>query len=117
MKNKQITSLKGLLILMIMFYHYTYRFQTLYNINSINFPSLDVWGVIGVAGFFIISGYFIFPKNINEYNPKKFLLKRILRLYPVYFLGITLTFISVKLFRITRKRNKFYRIYIEFIND
>lgn len=108
MKNRQINSLKGILMLMIVFYHYTYRFQELFHIQTINFMTLEFWGIIGVAGFFIISGYFIFPKDINQYNTKKFLIKRISRLYPAYLLSITLIFISVKVFRITRKRNKFF---------
>lgn len=111
MKNKQINSLKGILMLMIVFYHYTYRFQELYHIPTINFITLEFWGIIGVAGFFIISGYFIFPRDSNHYSIKQFLIKRLLRLYPAYLLCITITFISIKIFRITRKTNEFFRLF------
>ena len=114
MKNRQIDSLKGILMLMIVFYHYTYRFQELYQIQTINFFTLEFWGIIGVAGFFIISGYFISPKDTNNYNMKQHLVKRIARLYPAYLLCLTVIFISVKVFRIARKRSKFFGLFVKY---
>lgn len=114
MKNRQIDSLKGILMLMIVFYHYTYRFQELYQIQTINFFTLEFWGIIGVAGFFIISGYFIFPKDTDNYNVKQHLVKRIARLYPAYLLCLTVIFISVKVFRITKKRSKFFGLLVKY---
>lgn len=98
MKNKQINSLKGILMIMIVFYHYTFRFQELYQIETVNLVTLNMWGSLGVAGFFIISGFFIFPKQLDNYSLKTFLKQRILGLYPLYFICLTIIFISIILF-------------------
>ena len=118
MKNNQITSLRGVLILIIMFYHYTFRFHELFGIDTIDFPTLKFWGTIGVAGFFIISGYYIFPKYTDKYSIKEYLIKKIIRLWPVYVLGITLTFISVSLFGLENREIGFleYITNVFFIN-
>ena len=102
MKNKGINSLKGILMLMIMFYHYTYRFQELYGISTIYFPTLDTWGTFGVICFFIISGYFIFPKNPNI-SAKNLLKKRLARLIPAYLLCVTVTFVCINLVGLTNR--------------
>ncbi|MDD6224247.1 MAG: acyltransferase [bacterium] len=98
MKNKQIEYIRAILILMIIFYHYTYRFEEIFDISTINFYTLSLWGEIGVACFFIISGYFIFPKRNQELHPIIHLGKRISRLYPSYLLCVTLCFLSIQCF-------------------
>jgi len=98
MKNKQVESIRGIIMVMIMFYHYTYRFTELYNINTINFFSLDNWGTIGVNTFFIISGYYMLSKDTLQYNAKEFFIKKFFRLYPAYVLCLTITFISMLIF-------------------
>ncbi len=97
-KNKQIESLRAILLLMIVYYHYTYRFGEVFSIKTVDFFSLNLWGEIGVGCFFIISGYFIFPKGNHCIHPLKFLVKRILRLYPTYLVCITLIFLSITFF-------------------
>ena len=98
MKNKQIEYIRAILILMIIFYHYTYRFEEIFDISTINFYTLSLWGEIGVACFFIISGYFIFPKRNQKLHPIIHLGKRISRLYPSYLLCVTLCFLSIQCF-------------------
>lgn len=97
-KNGQIEALRGIIMFMIMFYHYTFRFESLYGIKTICFFSLDKWGEIGVGCFFIISGYFMIPKNLSEYHMKDYLRKKIVRLYPAYLLCMTLTYFSISVF-------------------
>lgn len=118
MKNKKIEVLRGILILIIIFFHYTYRFTELFGIETINFFSLSKWGLIGVGCFFIITGYFIIPKKLEKYNIKKFITKKILRIYPSYVLCMTIIFISVKLFGLEGRETNFidYLLNLTMIN-
>lgn len=97
-KNQQIDILRGILAIFIILYHYTYRFTELYGIKTIEIPLLDKLGLIGVGGFFIITGFFIIPSNCENFNFFYFLKKKILRIYPSYLLCLTIIFISVSIF-------------------
>lgn len=106
-KNGQIEALRGIIMFMIMFYHYTFRFESLYGIKTISFFSLDKWGEIGVGCFFIISGYFMIPKNLSEYHMKDYLTKKIVRLYPAYLLCMTFTYFSISIFGLQGRETNF----------
>ena len=106
-KNKRIEVSRGILILMILFFHYTYRFSEIYNINTINFFSLDSWGTVGVGCFFIITGFFIVPSVIEKFKLKNYILKKLLRIYPAYLFCMTLTFISVKIWGLEGRETNF----------
>ena len=94
-RNKQIDSLRGILSIMIMFFHFSYRFSQIYNISTIDFYTLKHWGLICVGCFFIITGFFLLPSELHDFSFIKFIRKKILRIYPSYFLCITIIFISV----------------------
>jgi len=106
-KNVQIEALRGFIMFMIMIYHYTFRFESLYGIQTIHFFSLDKWGEIGVGCFFIISGYFIVPENLSKYHMKDYLRKKIVRIYPAYLLCMTITFLSVSIFGLAGRETDF----------
>lgn len=65
-------------------------------INVIFSLNLD-FGMMGVAIFFLISG-FIIPYSSQSIKGKKFvfLLKRFLRIWPVYFIGFGITFMIMQ---------------------
>ena len=107
MRNKQVDALRGILILMIVFFHYTFRFSALYGVQTTNFWTLAEWGAIGVAGFFVISGFFLKPKETKEYKISKYLYKRIARLYPMYLLAIVVIFIAVSIFGLAGREVSF----------
>ena len=52
---------------------------------------LFIIGRIGVAGFFLISGY-LAVTSLERRNVKQFLFNRFMRLYPVYWLLLLMTF-------------------------
>lgn len=106
-KNNQIEILRGILVMIILFFHYTYRFSELYNIQTINFFSLEKWGTIGVGCFFIITGYLLIPKDLEKYSFKKFIKKKILRLYPSYLLCMTITFVAVQIWGLEGRNTSF----------
>lgn len=117
-KNNQIERIRGILILMIMFYHFTYRFNQLFDIKTIDFFTLDYWGAIGVGCFFIISGYFLVSRNLENYNFKKFIKRKISRIYPAYVLCVSLTFLSICIWGLKGRESSFidYLLNISMLN-
>ena len=87
---KELDVLRGFAALNVMLYHYTSRYFELFNIKN---PIQYEWyfGHHGVELFFMISGFVIFMSLQNIKNIKDFVLKRAIRLYPVYWICILIT--------------------------
>lgn len=110
---KELDSLRGIAVLMVVFYHYTSRFSKKYSYSFVNDFINFEYGRLGVELFFMISGFVIYMsiKNIN--TPVEFLKKRFYRLYPLFW--ISLIFTSVVLFFFPLPDTK-YSITIFFAN-
>lgn len=55
-------------------------------------------GSVGVAFFFLITGFLI-GKSIRKYkSPLKFLISKLLRIYPTYIVGFSITFLFIYLY-------------------
>lgn len=80
---KWISSLRGVLVLFVFVSHF---------VPVIDKNILFTIGKIGVAGFFLISGYLAYV-SIQKRSVKQFLFNRFARLYPVYWFLILLTFL------------------------
>lgn len=78
-----ISSLRGLLVFLVFFSHLAIP------IASKDF--LFVIGRIGVVGFFMISGY-LAVTSVERRNLKQFYFNRFLRIYPMFWLLLTMTF-------------------------
>ena len=52
------------------------------------------WGSYGVGIFFLISG-FVIPFSLSRETAKTFLIRRFMRIFPLYSIGLTITLISV----------------------
>ena len=89
-RNKQIDGLRGITVLMIVLYHLICRYSELYLNKSIFF--LNQWGKIGVSIFLLISSYYSIGPKWNKHS----ILKKILRLWPTYFVSITLTMLILR---------------------
>lgn len=80
----------------IVLFHYTYRYNQNQYIQAIhaeaNWNFVVSWGYGAICTFFMLSGYLL-AKNFenNQINPKKFLLKRLGRLYPTFWVCMTIT--------------------------
>ncbi|MBK86647.1 MAG: hypothetical protein CMC86_05565 [Flavobacteriaceae bacterium] len=84
---KEIQYLRGVACLLVVFTHY-------------RFPYLDQFnGSIGVDIFFVISG-FIIAKSADNYinNPNKFIINRLIRIYPIWLILCAVSFISLIVF-------------------
>lgn len=79
-----LSSLRGALILFVFISHLSYM--------SLNRDFLFIVGRVGVVGFFIISGYLAYTA-LAKRNFSQYLLNRFLRIYPVYWILLTLTFL------------------------
>lgn len=92
--NYNIEGLRGLLIIWIILFHYTTRYSELY-LKDVPI-SFDNGGRVGVAMFFVISGYFLTRSLLENgngwYNVAKFAINKYWRLYPAYLLSVVLIF-------------------------
>ena len=115
-KNNNIELLRAILILLIIVYHYTYRFSEIYNLRIYSKTIMSKLGNIGVTAFFIISSYFMF--KVKNYNFKNYLLKKIMRIWPSYFICVTIIFMSCQIFGLPLRDSniKDYLLNIFFIN-
>lgn len=99
-KIEAIEGLRGATVLMIVLYHITYRFTTLYTESAVQGWQLfiSMCGKIGVSIFLIISAYFLYSDKQNKvFKLLKFYKKKFLRLWPLYFISISLTYIVLRL--------------------
>lgn len=78
-----ISSLRGMLVFLVFFSHLA--------VLPIHKDLLFIIGRIGVAGFFLISGY-LAVTSLERRNVKQFLFNRFMRLYPVYWILLLMTF-------------------------
>lgn len=79
-----------------MLYHYTYTFR-----GKLNYSFDEKWdfvnGNMGVELFFMISGFVIFMTLDRVRDIGEFVYKRFLRLYPTYWLCLSITFLAIYL--------------------
>jgi peptidoglycan/LPS O-acetylase OafA/YrhL len=98
----RITAALGVVI-----YHYTFSGYARH-LTSIAYPSLSVvtrYGYLGVDMFFTISGFVVLLSAWGR-RPSEFVISRVVRLYPAYWVAVTLTTVvavtlSRGLFRVT----------------
>ncbi len=102
-KNKlrfhELDILRFLAALAVVFFHYTFLNSTEYQTLS-SYPVLGEifkYGYLGVELFFIISGFVILLTAAKK-DWKGFIVSRLARLYPAFWVAVTLTFLSIILF-------------------
>ena len=89
----EIDLFRFLAALSVVFYHYTFRGHAADNFSLLSFPSLAIffkYGYLGVNLFFMISGFVILLTALNRDLPG-FVISRITRLYPAFWISVTLT--------------------------
>lgn len=92
-----LDGLRGIAALAVVFYHYLYRIDEIYNFETGQVEWLH-FGQYGVHLFFMISGFVIFMSLDKITKPRDFLVSRFTRLYPVYFFSVILTFFIVYIY-------------------
>lgn len=89
----QLDVLRFIAALSVVFYHYTFRGSMSGIVSSVRFEELNElfkYGYLGVDLFFLISG-FVITLSIKSRSIQDFVLSRISRLYPAYWLGVIFT--------------------------
>ena len=90
-KDQVIQFYRGIGCLSIIIYHFLYRYGEIYDLPNYVVNSLSSLGAIGVALFLIITGYF--SPSIKKISLADQLKKKLISLYPPYFIAITLAFL------------------------
>lgn len=94
--NIYLDYIRGLSAIFVVLFHYTARYKCLFTTN-IRFEVVFKYGSYGVLAFFLLSGYLTYEK-IDSVTPGKFVLGRFLRLYPMYWVCIIITWLSTHFF-------------------
>jgi len=90
----ELDVLRGLAALAVVLYHYTVRFDEVYG----HTPDMQLFflpGQYGVNLFFMISGFVIFMTLEKTHHWMDFLVSRFSRLFPAYWVAVTVTFLIV----------------------
>jgi len=82
-RKKDLDGIRAIAILCVVFYHFGYRYGIIFKDISFSFFK---YGFLGVQLFFILSGIVICGSAQRSINLKYFILKRIIRLYPVFWI-------------------------------
>ena len=89
MRIKELDAFRGIAAFAVMIYHFTTIYDKTFSETATKF-SLD-YGWLGVPFFFILSGFVITLTVEKCKSSKEFLLKRFLRLYPTYWICLSIT--------------------------
>jgi peptidoglycan/LPS O-acetylase OafA/YrhL len=93
----ELDGLRGLAALSVVLYHYTYMFNQYFSNRSKPAFSFSR-GNLGVELFFIISGFVILMTVSKAKTILDFLVSRLSRIYPVYWVAIFFTFTILTIF-------------------
>jgi peptidoglycan/LPS O-acetylase OafA/YrhL len=95
----ELDLLRFLAALSVVLYHYTYRDFMAGAYSPLQFVALGhftKYGYLGVALFFIISGYVVLRSAVGK-TVRQFFIARATRLYPAFWAACTLTFLVKRL--------------------
>ncbi|MBU1363425.1 MAG: acyltransferase [Gammaproteobacteria bacterium] len=88
----ELDALRGIAAIVVMFFHYTTRYDQLYGHETATTFSLP-WGHYGVNLFFMISGFVIFMTLHRIRRPLDFIVSRFSRLFPAFWIAVVVTFV------------------------
>lgn len=97
----EIDLLRFLAAAAVVFYHYAFRGYAADDMSILSFPTMGEifrYGYLGVDLFFMISGFVIFMTALNR-DALAFVISRIARLYPAFWVSVTLTALVTILFK------------------
>lgn len=87
---RELDGLRGIAALAVVVYHYTHAYDSL-DVTAPPAAFSTPWGRFGVQLFFLISGYVILMSARRAARPSDFVISRVSRLYPVYWMGLVVT--------------------------
>lgn len=100
MRYLELDALRGIAALAVVLFHFTSRYFDFFPQTEMPaFKFMD--GGYGVNLFFVISGFVISFSAQSKNNALSFLKGRIIRLYPLYWVSLTITFTLLFIFPLT----------------
>lgn len=93
----ELDILRGVSCLIVILYHYTTRYEELFRHKDQYVFNMS-FGYMGVSVFFILSGFLVMMNIKPKRNALNFGYKRVIRLYPVYWVALIITFITTSFF-------------------
>ena len=93
----ELDGLRGIAACVVVLFHYVYLYDFRYQ-HSFEFHSVFSLGHLGVHLFFIISGFVIYWTLTRSASILEFSWSRFSRLFPAYWLSVTITFFVISLF-------------------
>ena len=94
--NLNIEGLRGIALLFVVVYHLFIRYQQVYVDSTLSIPVINNMGFFGVSIFLILSAYFLaIPPKKTEFRLFAYLRKKFWRLWPTYFVGISVIYVVV----------------------
>lgn len=108
-----LTGIRAVAAFMVYIHHFGLPYIDYFNLNIKNFFSEFH---VGVTIFFVLSGFLICNRYYGEIdlNFKEFFVKRFARVYPIYFILSTITFI-ISLFSVSKMSIQVYILNISFL--
>jgi peptidoglycan/LPS O-acetylase OafA/YrhL len=99
MRFRELDGLRGIAALAVVLYHFTGHYNTYYPQDP---PArVDIWwGAFGVQLFFLISGFVILMSAEAARRPSDFVISRVTRLYPVYWIVLVLGVVIAAVFAV-----------------
>jgi peptidoglycan/LPS O-acetylase OafA/YrhL len=101
-RYSELDAIRGVAVIMVVVYHYSVRYG--YPIEPVFSFGL---GKYGVELFFIVSGFVIFLTLDKTTHALDFIVSRFSRLYPAYWIGVTLTFSVVYIYSLDGREVNF----------
>ncbi|MEA5153977.1 acyltransferase [Raineyella sp.] len=96
---RELDGLRGIAALCVVLHHFTGGYQSRY--PDAPPPLIEAaWGAYGVQLFFFISGFVILMSAGRAQRPGDFAISRVSRLYPVYWIAVTLAIVLTIIFRV-----------------
>jgi peptidoglycan/LPS O-acetylase OafA/YrhL len=91
----ELDVIRAIAVLMVIIFHYTARFDEKFGPFDHN---ITWFRHGGVHLFFIFSGYLIYSSLLSSRNELEFITKRLLRLYPSYWICVIISFVTISYF-------------------
>jgi len=111
----ELDLLRFVAAVLVLLYHYTWRAQAIPGVDAPAFPlwinSWSRYGYLGVELFYFISGMVIFRSAANA-SARTFLISRVVRLFPAYWVLVTFSFLLVRLAGSPAGLGVSYRAYV-----
>lgn len=103
----ELDALRGIAALAVVFYHYFYRYDVLYQHDDSVSVNWAQFGNFGVELFFMVSGFVIFWTLNRVKAPLDFIVSRFSRLYPTYWVSLVFTFVVISVFGLAGREVSF----------